>query len=159
MSRLTRVSSFLGDVWAVSRGQERMPRFLTYIVTFGCNARCIMCDSWKKPTKGDLKIDEIERIFREMPRMDAVRLSGGEPFARKDFGEIAQLAKRHLNPLFLHVTTNGFLTDRIVEFCETRDRSIPLELLVSVDGIGEKHNQIRNLITEYDIDISNVYRE
>jgi MoaA/NifB/PqqE/SkfB family radical SAM enzyme len=48
-----------------------------------------------------------------------------------------------LRPALLHVTTNGFLTDRIVRFCEQRDRRTPLQLLVSIDGVGEKHNQIR----------------
>ena len=43
----------------------------------------------------------------------------------------------------MHVTTNGFLTDRIEEFCQSRNRKVPLQLLISVDGIGEKHNQIR----------------
>jgi Fe-coproporphyrin III synthase len=135
-----------GFLRAVSRNRRRdtdLPRFLTYIVTFGCNARCIMCDSWKKSTRDDLQIDEIERIFRDLPRMDGVRLTGGEPFARTDLGHIASLARTHLDPLFLHVTTNGFLTDRIVRFCEERDQRLPLQLLVSVDGVGEKHNAIR----------------
>jgi Fe-coproporphyrin III synthase len=41
------------------------------------------------------------------------------------------------------VTTNGFLTDRIVKFCETRERSIPLQLLVSIDGVKDKHDEVR----------------
>ncbi|HVR63637.1 MAG TPA: SPASM domain-containing protein, partial [Polyangia bacterium] len=60
-----------------------------------------------------------------------------------DLGEIAALTQRILRPRLLHVTTNGFLTDRIVAFCEKRDQAVPLQLLVSIDGVGEKHNQIR----------------
>jgi MoaA/NifB/PqqE/SkfB family radical SAM enzyme len=48
-----------------------------------------------------------------------------------------------LNPLILHVTTNGVLTERIVRFCENRPRDAHLYLLVSLDGIGETHNAIR----------------
>jgi MoaA/NifB/PqqE/SkfB family radical SAM enzyme len=72
-----------------------------------------------------------------------VRLTGGEPFARADLLEIAELARRYLQPVMLHVTTNGFLTDRIVELCERRERSRPLHLLVSLDGVGEDHDRIR----------------
>jgi MoaA/NifB/PqqE/SkfB family radical SAM enzyme len=75
--------------------------------------------------------------------MHGVRLTGGEPFVRKDFAAIADLVLRHLEPLVLHVTSNGFLTDRIVSFCERRDRTVPLELLVSIDGVEGKHDEIR----------------
>ena len=102
-----------------------------------------MCDSWQKPREDELTLAEIERIYRELPRLDAVRLTGGEPFVRSDLGDIAALAVRHLSPMLLHVTTNGFQTSAIERFCETRDRSVPLALLVSIDGYGEKHSEIR----------------
>lgn len=125
------------------RRRPQLPRYLTYIVTFSCNARCIMCDSWKKPSPDDLSIDEIDHIFSQLPRLDAVRLSGGEPFVRRDLLDIAHLAQEKLRPLFLHITSNGFLTDRIVKFCEERRKDMPLQLLISIDGVGEKHNTIR----------------
>jgi Fe-coproporphyrin III synthase len=102
-----------------------------------------MCDSWRKDSKGDLSLAEIERIFDQLPPMDVVRLTGGETFVRRDLTEIAQAAVDRLEPALLHVTTNGFLTDRIVDFCRRRPRGVPLQLLVSIDGIGEKHDQIR----------------
>ena len=119
------------------------PRLLTYIVTFRCNARCVMCDSWRKDDEGELTLPEIEAIYRQLPRMHAVRLTGGEPFVRKDFSEIAALTQRLLEPGLLHITSNGFLTDRIVAFCEQRDRAVPLQLLISIDGVGEKHDRVR----------------
>jgi len=124
-------------------GRADRPRMLTYVVSFTCNARCEMCDSWKKPSEGDLEIREIERVFRQLPRLDFVRLTGGEPFVRRDMVAIADLAQEHLRPAVLHVTTNGFLTDRIVEFCERRRKRAPLRILVSLDGVGEKHDRVR----------------
>lgn len=119
------------------------PRLLTYIVTFRCNARCVMCDSWRKEDDGDLSLGQIAAIYRQLPPLHAVRLTGGEPFVRKDFDEIAALTQEMLRPALLHVTSNGFLTDRIVAFCERRDRRVPLQLLISIDGVEEKHNQVR----------------
>ena len=127
-----------------------LPRFLTFITTFTCNARCIMCDSWKKPSQNDLTLTEIERIFDQLPRMDIVRLSGGEPFVRKDIDGIADLAAGKLRPSALHITTNGFLTDRIVRFCEKRRKDAHLHLLVSVDGVGDRHNHIRGRARAWD---------
>ena len=138
-----RLYGFLKTLYRNRRRRTDLPRFLTYTVTFTCNAKCIMCDSWKKPSPGDLTLPEIERVFDQLPTMDAVRLTGGEPFVRRDMVEIAQMARDKLKPLAIHVTTNGFLTDRIVDFCERRPRDIPLQLLVSVDGVEEKHNYVR----------------
>ncbi len=116
---------------------------LTYTVTFRCNARCIMCDSWKMSGKGDLELEEIDRIFQQLPKMDAVRLTGGEPFVRADLLDIVRLADRHLRPLGMHITTNGFLTERIVELCRDKPRKLPLQVMVSIDGMESKHNHIR----------------
>lgn len=150
MGYLARVPSYLRALKCTNRREYMLPRMLTYIVTFTCNARCIMCDSWKMESPNDLSIEEIERIFGEMPRMDVVRLSGGEPFVRKDLLEIAHLAQRKLKPAILHITTNGFLTNRIIEFCEKRDKSVPLSILISLDGVREKHNYVRGRETAWD---------
>lgn len=131
------------DIWRNRQGQRTLPRYLTYIVTFACNARCVMCDSWQKPPEQELTLDEVERICRQLPPMDAVRLSGGEPFVRKDFAELAAVIQRELSPKLLHVTTNAFLPQRVISFCENRDRSVPLQLLISVDGMADKHNLVR----------------
>lgn len=135
--------SYLRTLWRTRRGQRDLPRFLTYIVTYTCNARCIMCDSWKKPSPDDLSLEELAEIYDQLPPMDAVRLSGGEPFVRRDLLDIAHLTQEKLDPLFLHITSNGFLTDRIVDFCERRRRDVPLHLLISVDGMANKHNHVR----------------
>jgi MoaA/NifB/PqqE/SkfB family radical SAM enzyme len=119
------------------------PRMLTFTVTMACNARCVMCDSWRMMSRDDLTLAEIEDIFAQLPALDLVRLTGGEPFLRRDLTEIADAAVARLHPAVLHVTTNGFLTERIVSFCERRDRLVPLYLLVSLDGLEPKHNEVR----------------
>lgn len=155
---IQRLPGFLTTLVNNRRGSKGLPRFLTYTVTFGCNAKCIMCDSWKMTAQGDLTIEEVEAIFRQLPRMDAIRLTGGEPFARKDMVEICELAVQHLRPLVVHVTTNGFLTERIVKFCERRPRKVPLDLLISIDGVGEKHNQIRGNSNAYQMCLDTIQR-
>ncbi len=138
-----RIISFVQGVRRGRKGVPTLPRFLTHTLTFSCNARCVMCDSWKKPSSGDLSLGEIRRIYSQLPEMDAVRLTGGEPFLRPDLLEIAGLAVHNLRPLALHVTTNGLLTDQIIAFCERRPRTTPLHVLVSVDGMEEKHDRTR----------------
>ncbi len=141
--RVARVSSFPPAAFQARRGHPQSPRLLTHTLTFGCNARCIMCDSWQLPTQGDLTTDEIHSIYKQLPRMDVVRLTGGEPFVRRDMSEITEMVGVYLRPLLIHISSNGFLTDRIVTFCEQRDRSIPLELALSIDGVDGFHDHIR----------------
>ena len=138
-----RAAELVASVSRTRLGRPDRPRLLTFVVTFRCNARCVMCDSWRKDGEGELTLAQIEAIYRQLPRLHAVRLTGGEPFVRKDFDDIAALTQTLLRPALLHVTTNGFLTERIVSFCEQRERSVPLQLLVSIDGVGAKHDQVR----------------
>ncbi len=150
MKVLRRLTGYLRTVRRANRREVTAPRMLTYTVTFKCNARCIMCDSWKMESPDDLTTAEIAGIFDQLPEMDVVRLTGGEPFVRKDLLEIAHMVQRKLKPLCLHVTSNGFLTDRIVQFCEQRERSVPLQLLISIDGLKEKHNHVRGRESAWD---------
>jgi MoaA/NifB/PqqE/SkfB family radical SAM enzyme len=43
----------------------------------------------------------------------------------------------------LHITTNGVLTERIIQFCEERRKDNLLYLLISLDGLSKTHNAIR----------------
>ena len=148
---MTRAFSFVRSIYKQRRQLPVPPRFLTYIATFACNARCIMCDSWQKEPENELSFDEIDHIISQLPRMDGVRLSGGEPFTRQDLPQIAQSLQERLRPMFLHITTNGFLTTRIVQFCEERSKELPLYLLLSIDGMKDKHNQVRGRDTAWDL--------
>lgn len=145
MTRLLETLASLSGLTGIdgTQGRPMAPRVLTYTVTFRCNARCVMCDSWRIERQDELSLAELERILPQLPKMDAVRLTGGEPFVRQDLAEIAALVQRHLEPRLLHVTTNGFLTKRIIEFAEERDLRHPLHLLVSLDGVGAKHDEVR----------------
>ena len=140
---LFQIPRLIRDSRRIKAGKSVAPRLLTYTVTFRCNARCIMCDSWKLKGHHDLEIEEIESIFRQLPRLDAVRLTGGEPFVRTDLLEIVELVVRYLRPFGIHITSNGFLTDRIIELCEKRSRVVPLQIMISMDGLAEQHNHIR----------------
>lgn len=140
---LGRIPGLIRDIHRNRNTGATQPRLLTYTVTFRCNARCIMCDSWKMSGEGDMNLEEIQNAFQQIGRLDAVRLTGGEPFVRTDLLEILDLAIRYLQPLGVHITTNGFLTDRIIALCEKRCKKTPLQLMVSLDGVGEEHNRIR----------------
>ncbi len=46
-------------------------------------------------------------VRQDRGRLDVVRLSGGEPFLRVDFPEVAESVLAASRPGIIHITTNG----------------------------------------------------
>ena len=139
------------------------PITLTYSVTAACQSRCKTCQIGAMyghdPSRAlkDLKLDEIEKIFKSMKPVYFFNLSGGEPFLRKDLPEIVELACRYLKPRVVHSPTNAILSDRIIQNTERiikivrrYDRSVPVTIKPSIDGVGELHDEIRGVKGNFD---------
>jgi MoaA/NifB/PqqE/SkfB family radical SAM enzyme len=129
----------------VSNRLGRVPRpgWCTYLVTFRCNARCKMCDSWRMKPGSELTPEQVWAVFAKVGRLDIVRLSGGEPFLRADFPEVAGAVERASAPAVLHITTNGSFPDATVSFAERFPVPHKLRFMVSFDGMPEEHDANR----------------
>lgn len=110
----------------------------TVIVTYRCNARCNMCNRYKKPSQPEEEIS-LETI-KKLPPMYFTNITGGEPFIRTDLKEIVSELRKKSDRIV--ISTNGFFTDRIVELC----REFPdIGIRISIEGLEETNNQIRGL--------------
>lgn len=110
----------------------------TVIVTYRCNARCNMCNRYKKPSQPEEEIS-LETI-KKLPPMYFTNITGGEPFIRTDLKEIVRELRGKSDRIV--ISTNGFFTDRIVELC----REFPdVGIRISIEGLEETNNQIRGL--------------
>jgi len=125
------------------RGGVPRPSLCTYLVSYRCNARCGMCDSWRMKPGSELTAPEVDRIFADIGRLDLVRLTGGEPFLREDLPEIARCIQQRSEPEVLHVTTNGSLPERIEAFVDGFPAPERLRFLVSFDGLAVEHDRSR----------------
>ncbi len=123
-------------------GRIEMPSMVTFVVTWRCNLRCFMCDVWKKTDHDDMTPDEAKAIFKQMPKLDSLRLTGGEPFLRRDFQELVERILEVSEPTVLHVTTAGVMYERIVEFVKAVG-SPKLHIKMSIDAVGDRHDEIR----------------
>jgi radical SAM protein with 4Fe4S-binding SPASM domain len=79
--------------------------------------------------------------------MPKVRVTGGEPFIRRDLADLVSslLRLNHIDEVAVY--TNGYFTDRVVNgveriltACSSKKR---LEIGISLDGMREKHDEIR----------------
>ena len=110
----------------------------TVIVTYRCNARCNMCNRYKKPSKPDEEIS-IETI-KKLPRMYFTNITGGEPFIREDLKEIVRELYKKSDRIV--ISTNGFFTDRIIDLCKEFPN---IGIRISIEGLEETNNKIRGL--------------
>lgn len=123
-------------------GRIELPSMVTFIVTWRCNLRCFMCDVWKKTDHDDMTPEEAKAIFKQLPKLDTLRLTGGEPFLRRDFQELVERILEATEPTVLHITTAGVMYERIVEFVKAVG-SPKLHLKMSIDAVGDRHDEIR----------------
>jgi cyclic pyranopterin phosphate synthase len=107
--------------------------YLRISLTDRCNLRCFYCmpeegiELIEKPNIMSLEeIIDLTRIFRDLG-VETVRLTGGEPLVRKNFGFLAEeLAKLGVT---LKITTNGIMLDKYLDlFQKIGLRKISLSL-------------------------------
>jgi GTP 3',8-cyclase len=102
-------------------GHGRPISDLRVSVTDRCNFRCLYC----MPAEGLpwlerselLTYEEIDRLVQLLVGMgvDAVRLTGGEPLARRDLPRLIEKLNRIEGLDDLSLTTNGYLLERMAE--------------------------------------------
>ncbi|TWT44006.1 Cyclic pyranopterin monophosphate synthase [Phycisphaerae bacterium RAS1] len=124
-------------------GSVPRPSWCTYLVTYRCNARCTMCDSWRIKPGDELTAPQIEQVFAKIGRLDVVRLTGGEPFLRGDMPEIAEAVLRQSRPGVIHITTNGSFPQRVADLVRGFSRPRLLRFMVSFDGLKSEHDKNR----------------
>lgn len=130
---------------------------LHFNVTNTCNLSCSFCyiNAVKAKTT-DLPIWRIRGLAAEARRVGGVRviLSGGEAFVRKDWFEIfSAFAGEDFN---LSIVSNGtLLRDRVVEKLKTLPKA---EVMISLDGGREAHDEIRGKVGAHDKTVAAIER-
>jgi len=130
-----------------------LPTSLIYNVTWNCNARCVMCDNWKRDSKDDLTVDELREVFANklFRKVRNIGLTGGEPYLRKDLPGLVRACGDNMPKLHkLTINTNGFLGDRVLPLTEEivrygEERKFLIGIRVSIDGFEETHDKIRGV--------------
>lgn len=130
------------------------PEILSYLITDKCNSRCITCSVWHNKGTGDsLTADLLEKQLQKdlFSRVKHIGISGGEP---STFVELKSHIRRMIAALpslqTLSITTNCINSDywiqnieEINEYCKSK--KIYFQLNISLDGVGELHDQIRGV--------------
>jgi MoaA/NifB/PqqE/SkfB family radical SAM enzyme len=144
----------LANTLVVSKLTTIRPTVLIYNCTWVCDARCEMCSNWKHgDRKSDMTLDQLDGAMNHSfwGAVENLNISGGEPTTRNDLPEMVELFHRRLPRLRkIGINTTGLtphraipMLTRIVEYCA--ENGLLLSVRVSLDGIGDIHNQVRHV--------------
>ena len=123
------------------------PIAIGHQVTNRCMCSCASC-LWRHNDWKDVPTADLKRFYTEAAALGfrILAVTGGEPFLRKDLGELVQHAKRSCHLEVVLFTTGHFLLKRMDEVLPHVD-----VLLVSLDSARpERHDKIRGLPGLYD---------
>jgi radical SAM protein with 4Fe4S-binding SPASM domain len=127
-----------------------MPVYLLVFATARCDAHCGHCFYWQELNSGkrELTLEEYERLARSLGPVLQITLTGGNPELRTDLAEIAAIFYRHCRPAHMTLCLLGRHTDRVLNHVATILQTCPnlaLTVGLSLDGVGEEHDRIREL--------------
>ena len=148
MNLIDRMAKHVRLNWqALGIPEVQSPPFLILFINSICNMKCEHCFYWKElnqPT--DLKFDEIVKLSEELGPIQNLNLSGGEPFLRKDFGEVCRQFIRRNGVKEIYVPTNGYFTDKTIAALKETFKEPGLHMFgveLSLDGMQEFHDTFR----------------
>jgi MoaA/NifB/PqqE/SkfB family radical SAM enzyme len=134
-----RLRTFAGGRWA----SHCRPTSIVLLLTERCNARCVHCDIWKNRGKEDSpSLEQWQTVLSDLRAWlgpAQVTFTGGEALLKPYTIELVRHA--HSLGLKLEVLTHGYWDDQ--SKIEQLALGRPSRLTVSLDGVGEKHNQVR----------------
>lgn len=135
------------------RSKPPRPANVTVGLTYRCQSRCKTCRVYEREAD-ELTADEWRRVFESLGRAPYwFTFSGGEPFLRRDIGEIVVSAIELCRPGVVNIPTNGLLVDRIAPAVDAICAAAPdtdLIINVSLDGVREQHDEIRGVPGNYE---------
>src|SRR3954469_5195091 len=148
MSTLTRINRHARLSLAARSHRDRMtPPFMIVFINSICNLTCEHCFYWRNLNRrDDLTFEEFRKLSLELGNFENLNLSGGEPFLRREFGDICLLFTENNGVKRIYVPTNGYFTERTEKQLRRVFQSKILQSFVceiSLDGMPEYHDRFR----------------
>src|SRR3989338_6538169 len=134
--------------------RKDLPVDCVLAITYNCNSRCVMCDIWKLKNQPELLPTEFLKLSASLRD---INISGGEPFLRLDLPQIVANLKKAVPRAQMIISSNGFAADLIIRQMKAVLAIKPdIGVAISIDGIGETHNQMRGIPGGFDRAIDTV---
>jgi len=134
-----------GDPCPKPEPVTRLPILILYPHS-RCNCRCLMCDIWKEKRVFELTPGEVSRWREEWRALGVERvvLSGGEALMHSDPFALCRLLREAGTGITL-ISSGLLLARHAAKIAEYVD-----DLIVSLDGPRDIHDEIRNVPRAFD---------
>ena len=121
-------------------------------ITDRCSGRCAMCGVWRSEPRADMEPDFLRRLARSEHLLSGIRhvnITGGEPLLHGEFSSFASILGDSFQQLReVTISTSGLNVaemDQLSPFRERLPEDVHLNLVISMDGVGELHGRIRGV--------------
>lgn len=118
--------------------KTRPPKEALIAITYRCNARCKMCNTWQYPS--DPKDEITPSDLESLPKVAFCNITGGEPFLRPDIGEFVHVMSKRAKRIV--ISTNGYFTDGIIELARQYPK---IGIRVSIEGLSGTNDELRGI--------------
>jgi radical SAM protein with 4Fe4S-binding SPASM domain len=133
-------------------------------VTYRCDSRCTMCQTWRHPSlpQDELRPGEIVDALtsgRLCSQLRTIHITGGEPLIRGDLPALIGALGAAFPRARFDVATNAMNGPRLRSFLENLDERGALgrlHLVVSIDGRAEAHERLRGVEDAFEKTIAGV---
>ncbi|MDJ0747162.1 MAG: polysaccharide pyruvyl transferase family protein [Xenococcaceae cyanobacterium MO_167.B27] len=161
MQLITSLQTVLQNLYITTQPkpwQPKKPTVIQFPVNDICNARCQMCNIWKQKFDYQITSPELAKALSNplFSEVRAVGVNGGEPTLRKDLAEIVdvlftKLPKLSGISLITNSLNSSLVIERITEIGKViKSHSGGLDVMVSLDGFGKVHDQVRGRKGNFD---------
>lgn len=154
------VSRFLANTYVHAKSRKpneiSAPETVFFFVTNICNQKCRHCfyaSELNRPVQL-ISLDDIEKLSLSLKGLvQTVLICGGEPTTRRDLPQIARYFIETGKVQTLIITSNGLLQERLlhsIDYILESNRSFQLRIPISLDGIPNVHDSIRQSTGSFD---------
>ena len=127
---------------------KQLPSYFIFYPTSRCNLKCSHCFYYDSLNKkfNEITVDELDKITSTMDPILHLILTGGEPYLRHDLDQIVKIFYKNTKVPIISIPSNGWYLDKMDKQINNMMKWCPeltLNQQISIDGIGEDHNNIR----------------
>ena len=134
------------------------PTTVNLLVNDICNSRCVMCNIWQQKRDVEMTPEQFATVLSDnlYNNVQYVGVSGGEPTLRKDLPELFAAICDTLPTLKgTGIITNAIRDKDVIQRVEAsakvcKDRGVDFNVMVSLDGLGKVHDQVRGRTGNFD---------
>ncbi|MFA5100813.1 MAG: radical SAM protein [Candidatus Omnitrophota bacterium] len=123
--------------------KPRLPKEALIALTYRCNAKCHMCNTWMYPSRPEAEIQPQD--LGSLPAVSFCNLTGGEPFIRHDLEEFVKVMRKKAKRIV--ISTNGYFTDRVIALAKKHPY---LGFRISIEGMPAVNDELRGLKDGFD---------